>query len=162
MSKRYNPADWYWIVAGNTTQVYSSSRDEYVPLTDATYLAWLAAGNAPTNIDTAANLAIVLFQADVSGLQITSTSTAALNGIYSVSSEQIQLIEGVCLYILMNSKFPGGSTTMNWPDIDGAIHTFPSTAVFQAFATAIADYVNGIRQYINSGGTLPSSSVTII
>lgn len=40
---RFNPSDWYWIVAGSTSQVYSSARNIYVPLTDTDYLAWLAA-----------------------------------------------------------------------------------------------------------------------
>lgn len=56
----YNPYNWYWIVGGSTTQVYSSASSNYVLLTDATYLAWLALGNKPTNIDTESNLGDVL------------------------------------------------------------------------------------------------------
>ncbi len=41
---------WYWIVAGSASQVYSSAAVAYVPISDATYLAWLAAGNTPTAI----------------------------------------------------------------------------------------------------------------
>lgn len=58
----FNSANWYWVVAGSPTQVYSSAVGDFVPVTDATYQAWLAAGNAPTRIDTEANLGQVLSQ----------------------------------------------------------------------------------------------------
>lgn len=58
----FNSANWYWIVAGSTTQVYSSAVGDFVPVTDATYQAWLAAGHVPTKIDTEANLGQVLAQ----------------------------------------------------------------------------------------------------
>jgi hypothetical protein len=56
----YNPSNWYWAVGGSTSQVWSSAAAAYVPATDATYAAWLAAGNAPTPIDSEASLAAVL------------------------------------------------------------------------------------------------------
>ena len=40
----YNPANWYWIVAGSTTQVYSSASASYVLISDTTYQAWRAQG----------------------------------------------------------------------------------------------------------------------
>ena len=56
----YNPANWYWIVAGSTTQVFSSASGNYVTMADATYQAWLAGGNAPTRIASEAELGDVL------------------------------------------------------------------------------------------------------
>ena len=61
----YNPANWYWIVGGSTTQVFSSVVGNYVPVTDATYVAWLASGGKPTPIDTEQNLYQVLVNAGV-------------------------------------------------------------------------------------------------
>ena len=57
----YNIENWYWIV-GDEQGVYSSARGEYVSTNDATYLAWVGAGNRVTAIDTQANL-IGVFQA---------------------------------------------------------------------------------------------------
>jgi hypothetical protein len=78
---RFNALDWYWIVGGNgphidapggdftgdASQVFASSRNQYVPSTDATYVAWKEARMADnggidptTRIDTEANLAAVL------------------------------------------------------------------------------------------------------
>jgi hypothetical protein len=58
----YNPSNWYWVVAGSTTQVFSSASGTYVQISDATYVAWLAAGGHPTRIDTEASLIAVLAQ----------------------------------------------------------------------------------------------------
>jgi hypothetical protein len=56
----FTPSNWYWRVAGSTTQVYSSAAGNYVPSDDATYLAWVASGRTPTNIKNEAELGTVL------------------------------------------------------------------------------------------------------
>lgn len=57
----FNPSNWYWIVAASTTQVYSSAAVAYVPVAEATYVAWLAAGNVPTKIAVEQDLWDVLY-----------------------------------------------------------------------------------------------------
>jgi hypothetical protein len=54
----FRPKNWYWIVAGSTTQVYSSASGTYVPVNDPTYLAWLnpEIGNVPRAIASEAAL----------------------------------------------------------------------------------------------------------
>jgi len=59
---KYTPSKWYWIVAGSTTQVYSSATGNYVPVANAGYIAWLVAGNLPTRIASEAELGEVLAQ----------------------------------------------------------------------------------------------------
>lgn len=54
------PMDWYWAVNGSATQVYSSAAGDYVPVGNATYKTWLAAGNQPTRIASEAELGEVL------------------------------------------------------------------------------------------------------
>jgi len=56
----YTPSNWYWIVGGDESQAWSSAAGTYVPATDATFAAWLAAGNVPTRILDAAELIAVL------------------------------------------------------------------------------------------------------
>jgi hypothetical protein len=58
--KPYTPENWYWIVAGSATQVFSSASGTYVPITDATYLTWTADGTLPTSIASEAELGEVL------------------------------------------------------------------------------------------------------
>jgi hypothetical protein len=60
MALPYTPRNWYWRVAGSTTQVYSSLAADYVPVADATYQAWLASGGIPTSIASEAELGDVL------------------------------------------------------------------------------------------------------
>lgn len=65
---KYNPANWYWLVAdGPPDQIYSSAAANYLPLTDAGYVAWLANDNTATNIDSAASLVGVLADAYPAG-----------------------------------------------------------------------------------------------
>lgn len=61
----YNPRDWYWIVSGDETRVYSSKAGDYVAPDSATYVAWKSAGGAPTRIANSDDLAEVLDSARV-------------------------------------------------------------------------------------------------
>lgn len=60
MPKPYNPENWYWIVGGSATQVYSSAAGNYVPVADPTYVAWKEDGTVPTPILNEAELGEVL------------------------------------------------------------------------------------------------------
>jgi hypothetical protein len=60
MALPYTPKNWYWRVAGSTTQVYSSAVGDYVPVANSTYQAWLASGGVPTPIVSEAELGEVL------------------------------------------------------------------------------------------------------
>lgn len=61
----YAPANWYWLVAGNDQQVYSSARASTVAIGDKAYKTWLALGNAPTRIASMDELKDVLIAAGV-------------------------------------------------------------------------------------------------
>jgi ABC-type tungstate transport system permease subunit len=63
--KIYNPANWYWIVGGDESRVFSSAIGNYVPADDAAYLAWRADGALPTRIVSEAELGEVLADARV-------------------------------------------------------------------------------------------------
>jgi hypothetical protein len=63
----FKATDWYWFVghpAAERTQVYSSSHGCYVPVTDPTYQAWVAAQpvDRTTPIANEDNLRTVLSQ----------------------------------------------------------------------------------------------------
>jgi hypothetical protein len=53
-------SNWYWFVAGSTTQVYSSAAVSYVPVTDGTYQAWVSAGGVTSRISTEQELFDIL------------------------------------------------------------------------------------------------------
>lgn len=52
--------DCYWQVGTDTTQVWSSAVNGYVPASDATYNAWLDAGHYLRLVDTETDLSSVL------------------------------------------------------------------------------------------------------
>ena len=58
----YNPRNWYWIVGGEESHLWSSAAAAYVPQTDKTFSAWFNAGNYPTRIASEAELRDVLAQ----------------------------------------------------------------------------------------------------
>lgn len=60
MQKLYAPSNWYWIVNGDETKVYSSLLGEYVQPDDAAYIEWLSDGTLPTRIANEAELSDVL------------------------------------------------------------------------------------------------------
>ena len=117
---------------------------------------------APTEAQIAEAAAMAVLN---NGIAITSTSTPALNATYGATASSIANIDAVVEYINTNGTFPEGSSTMPWEDSTGAVHTFPSTAIFKSFATKIADHVAFIEEYANSGGTvgtLPTSNAVTI
>jgi hypothetical protein len=166
----YNPNNWYWIVAGSTTEVWASARTQYVPLTDATYTAWLAAGNLPTRILNAAELVDVLTvqwlpSVMAQGVTITSTATPALNSTYAVDQASLANISALATGIAAGKGLPGGGSTFNYPDATGTMQAFTS-ANFLAFAAAIETYDYAYTQALaalvsGSTATLPASALTI-
>ncbi len=96
------------------------------------------------------------------GLQITSTSTPTLNGTYSVDGIAQGRIAAISTYILVNGKFPRSQTSYSWMDLAEQPHVFTQTAQFQAFATAIADYVAALDEIIlTNSGALPATTAPI-
>jgi len=58
--KIYTVFDWYWIVGGDSSRVYSSRLRDYVLPTDAAYVEWAADGTVPVEIDTEHSLGGVM------------------------------------------------------------------------------------------------------
>jgi hypothetical protein len=167
---RYSPSNWYWIVAGSTTQVWASARCAYVPVTDATYVAWLAAGNSPTNIASANSLWQVLVaqwlpNAMGGGVAITSTGTPALNSTYATDPNSIANIVALSTGIAAGKPLPGGGSSFNYPDATGAMFAF-SSANFLNFAAAVEGLIYNAQQALSTlvnGGSaaMPSPALTI-
>jgi hypothetical protein len=63
--RTYDPSNWYWIVAGDESRVFSSAAGNYVPANDAAFVAWQADGSMPTRIASESDLGEVLADARV-------------------------------------------------------------------------------------------------
>ena len=70
----YVPGNWYWVVGADSTRVFSSAGAACVPVTDAAYLAWIAAGNGPSKIETEDALWEVLSLAYPAGIPPDNTT----------------------------------------------------------------------------------------
>ena len=110
---------------------------------------------------------VIAAAALAAGLAITSTGTPALNATYATDTEARDEIASIELYIAEYGTFPGGATSLAYPDITGTMHTFPTVGAFAPFAKAIADYVAAVIETANinaNGGdqAFPSASATIL
>jgi hypothetical protein len=99
------------------------------------------------------------------GLQVTSTSTKALNGNYSVQDSDIAAINAQAQYITLYGQFTAGAT-QPWPDTSLALHVFNDTATFMEFAKAAVKYSQACKTTLatlNSGSpaTFPSNAAAI-
>lgn len=63
--RSYDPKDWYWVVGGDESRVFSSAVGDYIQPDAATYVAFLDDGNSPTRILNEAELGEVLRAANV-------------------------------------------------------------------------------------------------
>ena len=174
----YNPANWYWIVGDNATQVWSSARVAYVPATDATYAAWLLAGGLPTRILSEAELQAVLtgqyppgwpptlaqkaMALLAAGLTITSPAIGLTSVAFAADADTQAHVNAEVTSILLNGTFADGTATVMWADMTGTAHAIPSVAAFKPFASAIAAFVAGVMKCIlGISTTLPASVVVI-
>ena len=89
------------------------------------------------------------------GLQLISTSSPSLNGVYPIDAMTQQNVGNTQIYIVVKGTFPTGRSTLNFPDVNGALHAF-TIPQFVAFAEALAAYIADLDQNI-----IPSNPVTI-
>lgn len=61
-AKPYNPKDWFWIVGGDETQVYSSRSKAYVLVAGETFTQFIGTGGVATRIRNEVELQDVLLK----------------------------------------------------------------------------------------------------
>jgi hypothetical protein len=80
----YDPANWYYLVGSDQSQVFATARAIYVPLSDPAYVAWLAQNNQPSPIADAATLGGLL-----ATLLIRPSDPAILDGYQNQQAARI-------------------------------------------------------------------------
>lgn len=85
--KLFDATDWYWIVGGDTLQVYSSKVGDFVPTSDPIFLAWKSDDTSPTRIDSATSLGDVL-----SAYQMRPTPVSVLDGYTTAAAKKTILL----------------------------------------------------------------------
>lgn len=89
-------------------------------------------------------------------LQIVSTGTPALNGTYAIDAGTLARLAEIVEGLQVTGAFPDGLSALPWPDASGAMHDFPTTASFIAFAEAVENYV-----VASNLGQTPATPVTM-
>lgn len=108
-------------------------------------------------------LAASVQSALAAGLAVTSAGTPAVNGTYPLDVNTQNEIGQVTLFIQVNGDFPGGTSSYPWFDTSNVPHVFPSVALHDEWATAIANYIAALKLYGAGveGSALPAASITI-
>jgi len=99
MKGDYNVRDWYWSVAGSTTQVFSTFAKGYVPVSNARFVAWVTDRHRPTKIPTEAELFAVLAEHYPEGLPNNAAAIEARRSdlIRKLTTEKVGIILGTVL-----------------------------------------------------------------
>jgi hypothetical protein len=147
-----NGSNWYWFVASNnpSTEVFSSASGTYVPTTDTTYQAWLAAsstGRATPILNEQELLAVLQQQAPGvvmqtptglaayanakqntianGGISVNVGTTAAPQNVEaSTNTANLILLQGAASLAQANS-----SATFQWVQSNGVAITLTATQV---------------------------------
>lgn len=106
----FDPRNWYWIVNGSKTQVYSSAAGDYVPVANATYQAWLAAGGLATRIATEAELGEVL-----APYSLRPAAANVLDGYKDAHAKKLtlEIVAKILLFLVNEVRTLKGQPTVN-------------------------------------------------
>lgn len=142
----FNIANWYWIVAGDTSQVWSSAKPGYVPINDSGYSAFLSAGDAPTPIASITELAEVFEQQYPGGMLSTYAAykryAKEIGGItisnipVATDDRSKQMILGARLAAETDSNW-----STSWVAADGSIAPVNAATII-AISDAVQAHVN--------------------
>lgn len=142
----YNPIDCYWFVGGDTSQVWSSARMEYVPVGDDAYRTWIAQPEAITSTNPSrADLADVMREHALplyfaSGITITSASNPAINGTYALDQKALDQVGAVARDSAVGFGLPNSAESFQYSDLTGAVKHL-SEANVQDLYKAMRNYI---------------------
>jgi len=139
MPQPYNPAIWYWNVATNPGNVYSSAGAAYVATSNGTYLAWVALGNTATNIATEAELWAVLANQYPAGIA-TSNST----GLEAIRAYRVSVL-GPGLFIPDQNFIPLSFA----PEFGVALFVVASNVLVLTGRGSFKFFINGVNYQID-------------
>jgi hypothetical protein len=140
----YNVADWYWTIGDDTSQVWSSARAGYIPVSDQAYVDFLV-GRRPAHAET-----IEALEADVFAKSYPRGSLVS----YSVFARDLKLNGGIVVNGLPFATDPITTMSLNsayiytidkntnefsWKLPDGSFITL-STADIKALQSAVASF----------------------
>ena len=193
--RQYDGSNWYWSVNGDPENVFSSASASVVPVSDPNYQAWIADpafDTGPSRIASFNELYDVLVtqapavaaQVGLSwhdagyltpdqsyavllthGLEIESTGSPSINGLYAVDDASRSAIGQLDQYYQKFGKFPSGGSTVIVIGPDDAHHEVSETDLAN-IGEVIGAYAYGViltRSLLNQNqsASWPARSVSI-
>lgn len=113
------PNDWYWMVIGDASKVYSSARSQYVETDDADYVLWLSTGKLPTHIKSEQALDEVLISHKLRPV----TNDAAMSSLRVQRDAKLAASD----WIVVKSYEAGEPVPQSWIDYRQALRDLPAT-----------------------------------
>jgi hypothetical protein len=161
----YDPRDWYWIVAGDTSKAWSSASAGYVDIDDVAYAAWLGAGGGPTRIGSLAELAEVFAVQYPGGMLLTyaadlrwrkETGGITVGGVPILTDDRAQLkVAGARIGADADPEF-----TTVWDGADGGSYPIDAATVI-AISNAVLAHVNEcFKTYSTIKGDIDAGTIT--
>ena len=168
----YNPVDWYWFVGGNPTQVWSSKRFSYVPVSDQEYATWLtdplhitSINPHPADLYQVMQEFVLPLYFNTASIEVTSTGTPDINAAYSLGSNALSQIGMVARDVAAGFGFPSGEATFQYPDAAGILHDLTEANIqdlYKAMRSQIASITSAVQTLALGGAAvIPSNAVTI-
>lgn len=164
----YVATDWYWLVAGDETRVWSSGRGTYVPADDLDYAAWREAGRAATRIATEQDLTDVLAVYGMRGPHVDLVAYAAdarwrretggitIDGLHIATDDRSKLL--IAGARIQAEADPAWSTV--WTAADGTRHPVTAAHVIAISAAVLAHVDAGFRIYDQVLAGIASGTIT--
>ena len=161
-----NPLDWYWVVGGEETVVWSSNSMSYLDQTDNVYVQWLSRGGMPTNIATKENLVDVINSSVLPlilnlGVPVTCNTNNTLNATYSFND--LPALADAARDISSGLGMP--NNILHFWDINKSPILVPQSYVVSLYLairnykmtlpTVITEVINGVT------ASLPATPITI-
>lgn len=146
----YDVQNWYWLVGGDQSKVYSSARCSFVPVADSQYIAFVNAGGGATPIASLDDLAQVFATQYPGGMLLTyanarqwakviggyATTIGEQQIVFPTTPDSMSLISGKAQRL----QQPNPPTSINWQIGPTTFVDIPA-ADFTSLATEIADFV---------------------
>lgn len=148
----YNPANWFWIVAGDQSRVYSSAACAFMPISDSRYVTFLQQGGVATSIGSMDELTQVLAVQFPAGTlptyaNVVQWAKATAGYATTISGQQVIFPTTADSFAFISGKVqrlqqPDPPTSIIWQTGPFTFVDIPA-ADFTALATSIADFLQG-------------------
>lgn len=146
--KTFDAANWFWIVGGDQTKVWSSAAAGFIPITDPAFSLWVGADTTPARVASLDELAAVFTAAYPGGMLSTYAAARryekevggfAVNGVTFPTDRETQA--KMTSAVLLAQIKP--TETFRWKLTDGTFSDPLTASDLTTIGAACGSFVNG-------------------